>query len=267
MATCHAMIRFVNAAALALGVLGLCSIAPGWAAAQEPGLEERIEELEQGREILESRIQQLEARIRTLFGDEAVQGCARALYLYALGLVPITISRICVGLCFAHENARSPARGAIVAFVVHALAALSLIGPLPAEGLPDGLASLQHRLVLADFGYAGLAAAASIAAAANAAYLLVVVQRRYGPLFTGEQARRLFRLSLATAAMGIAVEGSRRGLPVAGGASLQGIGVLMALVGIGAAVYGGALWLLGSPELRDIRAALRGPKVPEPPAL
>ena len=202
-----------------------------------------------------------------VFGDEAVQGCARALYLYALGLVPITISRICVGLCFAHENARSPARGAIVAFVVHAVAAVSLIGPLPAEGLPDVLASLQHRVVLADFGYAGLAAAASIAAAANAAYLLVVVQRRYGPLLTGEQARRLFRVSLATAAMVIAVEGARRGLPVAGGASLQGIGVLMALVGIGAAVYGGALWLLGSPELRDIRAALRGPKLPEPPAL
>ncbi len=135
------------------------------------------------------------------------------------------------------------------------------------EGLPDVLASLQHRVVLADFGYAGLAAAASIAAAANAAYLLVVVQRRYGPLLTGEQARRLFRLSLATAAMVIAVEGSRRGLPVAGGASLQGIGVLMALVGIGAGVFGGALWLLGSPELQDIRAALRGPKPPEPPAL
>jgi putative peptidoglycan lipid II flippase len=191
-----------------------------------------------------------------VFGDEAVRGCAWALYLYALGLVPITVSRICVGLCFAHENARSPARGAVVAFAVHLVAALAIIGPLPEGGLPAELVRLQHRIVLADLGYAGLAAAASIAALANAAYLLAVVVRRYGPLLSGEQARRLARLGIGSVVMALAVEGTRRVLPAPEAASLRGAALLMAEVGVGVASYALTLWLLRSPELREFRAAM-----------
>jgi putative peptidoglycan lipid II flippase len=188
----------------------------------------------------------------TIFGEEAARGCARALQLYALGLVPITVSRICVGLCFAHQDARSPARAAGVAFGVHLFAALALIGPLPETGLPGSLVRFQHSLVLADLGYAGLAAAASVAALANALYLLAVVLRRYAPLAGREESRRISRLVVGCLALGLAVEGSRRVLPEPTGATLQGAAVLVAQVGIGVVAYAGVLGLLRSPELRAL---------------
>ncbi len=192
-----------------------------------------------------------------IFGEEAVRGCAWALFLYALGLVPITVSRICVGLCFAHENARDPARGAGVAFAVHGVAAVALIGPLPEGGLPAGLIRLQHGIVLADLGYAGLAAAASIAALANAAYLLATVLRRYGPLLGRREASRLGRLLVAAAVMAVGVEAARRLLPAAEGASIRGAFTLLAEVGIGVALYAGVLALLKSPELSALRGIFR----------
>jgi putative peptidoglycan lipid II flippase len=192
-----------------------------------------------------------------IFGDEAMRGCAHALFLYALGLVPITVSRICVGLCFAHENARSPARATLVAFGVHLVAALALIGPLPEGRLPAGLVHLQHGLVLADLGYAGLAAAASIAAVANALYLLAFVQRRYGPLLGRQEAIGVLRLILGCVALGVAVEVSRRAMPSPTGATLQGAAVLALQVGFGVAAYGGILALLRSPELRALFSVLR----------
>jgi putative peptidoglycan lipid II flippase len=187
-----------------------------------------------------------------IFGDSAMRGCAQALFLYSLGLVPITVSRICVGLCFAHENARSPARGTILAFGVHLVAALMLIGPLPESRLPASVLAFQHRLVVMDLGFAGLAAAASIAALANAAYLLAVVQRRYGPLVGREDVVRVLRLSAGCVALAVAVGALRVAMPTPPAASLLGVGILAAQVAIGVAAYGGVLALLGSPELRTL---------------
>ncbi len=197
-----------------------------------------------------------------IFGDAAMRGCAYALLLYALGLVPITVSRICVGLCFAHENARSPARGAVVAFLVHLVAALALIGPLPEGQLPAALLDFQHGLVLADLGYAGLAAAASIAAVANALYLLAVVQRRYGPLLGREEAMGVLRLVVGCVALGVAVEVSRRTMPSATGATLQGAALLALHVGVGVTAYTGVLALLRSPELRALSGIVARHKSP-----
>jgi peptidoglycan biosynthesis protein MviN/MurJ (putative lipid II flippase) len=181
-----------------------------------------------------------------------MRGCARALLLYSLGLVPITLSRICVGLCFAHENARSPARATVVAFLVHLVAALALIGPLPAGRLPGPILQLQHSLVLANLDYAGLAAAASIAALANAAYLLGVVRRRYGPLFGRDDAVRVLRLTAGCVALGLAVSAASRALPAPPEASLLGAAILGLHIGVGVAAYAGVLALLQSPELRTL---------------
>jgi putative peptidoglycan lipid II flippase len=185
----------------------------------------------------------------SIFGDEAARACARALQLYALGLVPITVSRMCVGLCFAHENARSPARAAAWTFAVHGIAALALIGPLPEGGLPTALLRVQHALVVADLGYAGLAAAASIGALVNAIYLVAVVVRRYVPLFSRQQGVRLLRLLAASAALAAAVEGSRRLMPAPSGPTPLGLALLLLHVGVGIAVYAGVLAWLRSPEL------------------
>jgi putative peptidoglycan lipid II flippase len=196
-----------------------------------------------------------------VFGEAAVLGCGEALLYYALGLAPITVSRICVGLCFAHEDARSPAYATVVGVVVHLIAAVALIGPLPAEA-PHALIRLQQSLEVANLGYAGLAAAASIAALANAAYLVAVVVRRYGPLFGRAEGVRLLKLLVASALLWAAVEGSRLWLPPTHDQSFYGALLLALRVVVGVATFIVALALLRSPELRAARAIVARRETP-----
>jgi putative peptidoglycan lipid II flippase len=189
-----------------------------------------------------------------VFGAGAVEGCARALLFYALGLVPISVARLWVGLCVAHENTATPARGAVVALVVNLLAALVLIGPLPAEGLPAPLRDLQHRLVLADLGYAGLALAASVASLANALYLWSAARSRYGALLAPDVAGRAARLLAATAVLCGVVTGGQTLVPVPQGASPLGFGLLGMHVALGALAYGATLRALRSPDLESLLA-------------
>jgi len=192
-----------------------------------------------------------------VFGDAAVASCGRALLFYALGLVPITISRIYVNLCMSHENTRTPARAAVVSVVVNVLASLALIGPLPAGALPEGLVRLQHAWVLADLGFAGLALAASVASLANAVYLAAAARSRYGVVLGPDDLGRGMRLGLAAGALAVAVWGSQQLLPVPRAASLPGLALLSLHVAIGAAVYLAALYALRSPELSTLLAVVR----------
>ncbi len=192
-----------------------------------------------------------------VFDADAVSGCARALLCYALGLVPITVSRICVQLCFSHENTRTPAQAAGVSLVVNVTAALALIGPLPDGVLPAGLVSLQHGLVVADLGYPGLALATSIAAAANALYLVAFCRVRYGVFLPLRDADRWLRIALASAAMAAALAGLAQAVPLPLHASAAGLALLAVHVGVGAGVYFAVLVLLRSPDVAAFRAVLR----------
>jgi putative peptidoglycan lipid II flippase len=193
----------------------------------------------------------------SVFGAEAVAGCARALEWYALGLVPITAARILTQLCVANENTASPARAAAVSVAVNLVAAAALIGPLPDGALPAPLLAAQRALVVADLGYAGLAAAASIASLANAVWIALEARGLYGALLAGPELGRALRLVGATAVMAVALLAA---LPFApGGAIVR----LTALVALGAAVYLGALAALGSPELRELAALARRRPGPE----
>ncbi len=192
-----------------------------------------------------------------VFDAVAVAGTGRALFLYALGLVPIGVSRICVGLCVAHENTRTPARAAVFSLVVNAAAALFLIGPLPAEGLPAGFASLQSWWSVFDLGYPGLALAASIASSANAAFLWWVVRRRYGIRLLRPDAGRLLRLIVASLVMGVVLATAQQFWPIPPEASLRGLAQLGSYVGGGLALYLLMLRALGSPELEALVRVLR----------
>jgi putative peptidoglycan lipid II flippase len=190
------------------------------------------------------------------FDAAAIAGCAHALLFYALGLVPITVSRICVQLCFSHENTRTPAQAAVVSLAVNVVAALALIGPLPASVLPDALVDLQHRLVLFDLGYAGLALATSLAAAANAVFLVAYCRVSYGVFRPGADALRWLRIGVAGGVMATALSLSSALLPAVRGASLAGLAQLALQVALGAGVYFASLALLRSPEMRAFRALL-----------
>ncbi len=192
-----------------------------------------------------------------VFDATAVTGCAQALLFYSLGLVPITLSRTYVNLCMAHENARIPARAAVVSLVVNVLASLALIGPLPAGPLPDFVLRLQHTWVIADLGYPGLALAASIASVANAMYLITASRRRYGALLEPRNAARLGRLGLAGGIMTAAIAALVAYVPFPASASPLGLAQLALVVAAGAGVYLLALRLLRSPEYAVLMAAAR----------
>jgi putative peptidoglycan lipid II flippase len=193
----------------------------------------------------------------SVFGEQAVSGCARALLYYALGLVPIAIARVCVMLSVAHEDTRVPARGAVVSVVAHAVAALALVGPLPAGALPGPLLAGQHALAVVDMGYAGLALAATLGSLVNALYLWLALRRRHGPLVRVRDVARFARIALAVAALAAVVQLSTWLLPVPPAASLAALLLLALHIALGVLAYGAALAALGTPEFRALARLIR----------
>jgi putative peptidoglycan lipid II flippase len=191
-----------------------------------------------------------------VFGPAAVEICARALVLYALGLVPVGIARIAVGLCIAHQNTRTPARAAVVGLVTNVVASLALIGPLPSGSLPGPLIEAQRALVVADLGFVGLALATSIASLANAVYMLAAARRHYGRLASG-LGGRIPPLTAAAGALAAVLFAQDLVWPVPRSASVSGAAVLFAHVALGAGVYLACLKLLRSPDLASLLATLR----------
>src|SRR5262249_45680851 len=51
------------------------------------------------------------------FGAEAIRLCGLSLFWYTLGLVPISLARIFVNFCVAHEDTRTGAQAAVVSLV------------------------------------------------------------------------------------------------------------------------------------------------------
>ncbi len=186
------------------------------------------------------------------FGAEAVRLCGLALFWYALGLVPISLARIFVNFCVAHEDTRTGANAAVVSLVVNVLGALVLIGPLPYGTLWDGLVDAQRACVLADFGFLGLALATSLAAAANALYVMVAARARHGAMLSARDLVGIARLLGATAVLCVIVALGADLVPrrASVGAALR----LGAVIAAGGLAYLGGLWLFRAPEFALVKA-------------
>ena len=180
-----------------------------------------------------------------------------ALRFYAIGLVPITVARLYVNLCVAHENTATGARGAAVSVVVNAVAALALTGPLPDAALWAPLLAAQHALVVADLGYAGLALASTIAASANALYVGIAAHARYGAVVGARDLLGWLRIAISSAAMSGVLYGLARIWPLPEQASIAGLLALAAHVALGAIAFAGGMAALGAPELRGLLARAR----------
>lgn len=93
------------------------------------------------------------------FGTAATSGTAVALYFYALGLVPVSTSRILSSVFYSLKDTATPVYSALVTFIINTILCYLLVKPL---------------------GHGGLALATSLSSTVNAAILLVILKRRFG---------------------------------------------------------------------------------------
>ncbi len=185
-----------------------------------------------------------------VFGGAAISASSNALWCYALGLVPIAVTRSYVNLCVAHQDMATPARGAVVSLLVNAAASLALIGPLPAGRLPSWLLEIQHSFSVFDLGFVGLALASTFGALANAVWVIAVARTRHGAALERGAWKGWLRVGVATLVLGGVLVGLDARLPIPQLASLSGVSLLVVHVFGGALLYFAVLLALRSAEAR-----------------
>lgn len=161
------------------------------------------------------------------FGASATAVTAAALAVYAIGLPGHAALEVLIRAFYALRDTTSPFVIAVLGLVVNVATSLALMEPL---------------------GVRGLALGSSLAALGEACVAGALLWRRIGPW---QGASSLFRVGLASAAMGVVVVSVRAlSLPALLSATIA--------VGTGAVVFLALAWLLGSQELRWLVAWTRG---------
>ncbi|GAA0582238.1 murein biosynthesis integral membrane protein MurJ [Caenispirillum bisanense] len=179
---------------------------------------------------------------RGAFGTAEAEATAGALAAFALGLPAYVLVKVLTPGFFARHDTRTPVWCAGIAMVVNVV--LNLI-------------------LMQTMGHVGIALATGIAAWVNAVGLAVVLQRR-GHLALDARARsRLPRIVVASAIMAVALYAAQTwalpALPTDGGliGELSAVGILVALVAVGAGSYAAAAFALRATTVSDFKSMLR----------
>lgn len=178
---------------------------------------------------------------RGAFTHTDTAATAAALAAFAFGLPGHVLVKTFSPAFFAREDTRTPMLAAIAGFVIAVGGSLALM-PF--------------------FGHVGIAVAISLSGWASAGLLGALIARRIGFSLDGDAKRRLPRIGLAAAAMGLAIESARRAAEpwtASGVSAIQSIALLTALILIGLCVYALLLRILGVLRMRDIVQAARTP--------
>lgn len=93
------------------------------------------------------------------FGDAAAAGTSVALIYYAVGLVPVSASRLLSSVFYSLKDTVTPVWSGAIAFVFNIIFCLALVGPL---------------------SHGGLALATSLSAVVNTAVLFLMLRMRHG---------------------------------------------------------------------------------------
>lgn len=174
---------------------------------------------------------------RGKYDAAAIHETTRSLVWQASGIWAVASVRTIVPMFHAHNDTRTPVIASAFNLVAFVALSLVLMGPM------------QH---------AGLAAATSAAAVTQLGALLWLLRRRSGSLGMAEINASVLRVLVASAVMGGVIwAGAGFGRWDNGGNDPRNLAVfgVTALVGLG--VYLAVAAALGSPELRDLRAAIR----------
>ena len=173
------------------------------------------------------------------FTANDTQAVATALIAICSGLPGHVLEKWLGAASFAHEDTRTPMIAALTGLTVAIVAGASLF---------------PH------FGYIGAAAAIALSGWVGAAVLGVTLLRRGWLRFDADAARRLPRIALATAVMGLALAGgdwlSGALFPHAEATGAGRLAELGALVALGLIVYAAALEIFGVVRLKALIAGL-----------
>jgi putative peptidoglycan lipid II flippase len=167
----------------------------------------------------------------------AIHETTRSLVWQASGIWAVASVRTIVPMFHAHNDTRTPVVASAFNLVVFVSLSLALMGPM------------QH---------AGLAAATSAAAVTQLVALLWLLRRKSGGLGMAEVRSSALRVLVASGVMGGVVwAGARLGQWENGGNDPRNLAVFGVTVVVGLGTYLAVAAALGSPELRDLKAAIQ----------
>jgi len=171
------------------------------------------------------------------FTAEDTVRCSWALSAFSLGLPSYVLVKVLTPGFYAREDTKTPVRYATMSIGVNLIGNLVLI-PL--------------------IGHVGPPLATALASCINVWLLYHELRRRNHFVADGRLRRRLPRLMLAAALMGVALFGLDRLLdPFTSGPMLVRFIALAGLVSGGIAIYGVACFLTGAYQLADLKALIQ----------
>ncbi len=172
------------------------------------------------------------------WGIAATEETAFALLFYALALAPLTAIEVLARLFYALRDTVTPVRIAVVAVIIDAVLSILLVHVLPSAS-----------------GQGGLALATAIATSVQVIWLAIVANQRLGTIGLTSIQGTLRDSAIASLAMGLALYVALA--PLTAVLPQRGLGVLITVVievALGGATFAAASYLLGAPELWQLRA-------------
>ncbi len=174
---------------------------------------------------------------RGRYDAAAVEQTRRSLVWQAAGIWAVASVRTIVPMFHAHNDTRTPVIASALNLVAFVSLSLLLMGPM------------QH---------AGLAAATTAAAVTQLFALLWLLRRRSGHLGLREVSASVLRILVASTVMGLVLWAcAGHGHWELGGNDPLNLAIFGATAVAGLLSYLGVAAALGSPELRDLQAAIR----------
>lgn len=170
--------------------------------------------------------------------SQRTEQTAFALLFYALALAPLAAIEVLPRVYYAMRDTVTPVRIAVAAVALDAALSILFVNLLPPAS-----------------GQGGLALATAIATTVQAGWLTVALDRRLGGIGISSLLLALRDAAIASASMGVILYVLL--VPLTAIFPQRGFGVLITVVvevGIGLGVFGGVSYLLGAPELWQVRA-------------
>jgi putative peptidoglycan lipid II flippase len=181
---------------------------------------------------------------RGAFTIDTARLASQSLAAYAIGLPAVVLLKVLAPAAFARGDTALPVKIGMVTLAVNFL--LNIVfnaGALAPDSIAGSLPKLEHI---------GPALATSIASTFNVVALGIALRRRRHFVADTELLRRLPRMALAAAAMGMTLWFAQEPLFHLG----RWLG-LVSLVSLGVGVYGVAALLLGAFDVRALRRLIR----------